>query len=267
MSLEEQLLSSEHILVLTGPGLSAGSGLTPFTRNVHRTTWHGIPMADLATPEAFEVDPQLVWRFYAEQRATALEAGPNRAHKCLARLTAMWGADRVLTLTSNQDALHEMAGHPQEALVHMHGELFLVRCTDRRCQYSVRNFDPQLGARSSPECPRCGANLRPGVTWFGEPVPYMSILTANTAIERGVDLVLCVGMSADTYPAAGYIDEVRDRGGRVAIFNTTAIDADWNFQGRAEDTLPEVLENVVGQIPKSESSSDLSELSANEVSA
>jgi len=263
---QKQLLASRRVLVLAGAGLSAASGLQPFKISGERATWNGVDMADLATPEAFAVDPQLVWGFHAERRQIALAAAPNAAHFALARLTQVLGADRVLTLTQNEDALSEAAGHPQPALVHMHGELFVARCVDRRCQYSARNFDPELGARSAPECPRCGAYLRPGVTWFGEAVPFSAIVRATEAIEDGIDLVMCVGMSADVWPAAGYIDEIVARGGTVAVFNQdpgAAPPGALVFPGNAEQTVPLALEPVVGKISvaAASESSDLSELS------
>lgn len=263
-SFQQHLGASRRIVALVGAGLSVASGLPTF-RGSSGAIWRDFDAAELATPEAFDLDPQLVWQFYAWRRRTALNAVPNVGHIALARLAQQWAPRRFLTLTQNVDSLSERAGHPATSLVHLHGDLFTVRCTRGRCGYSIRNYDPRLGETAVPKCPRCEARLRPGVVWFGEALSYSAIAAANDAIESGeVDLLLCIGMSASVWPAAGYVDEVVQRGGRVAIFNTDATtqrDDGWFFRGGAEEWLPKVLEPVIGKITMTKKEDEMSEVS------
>lgn len=262
-SFQQHLGSSRRVLALLGAGLSAASGLQTF-RGCMSALWNGYDASELATPEAFDVDPKLVWRFYASQRRQALEAQPNRGHKALARLAQRFGAPRFIAITQNTDGLSERCGHPNDSLVHLQGDLFSVKCTRSGCNYTAQNFDPDLGVFQVPPCPRCNFPLRPGVIWFGEPMPYSAIVTTNAAIESGeVDLLLCVGISAEVWPAAGYIDEVFQRGGKIAVFNTDQSKKreGWFFEGRAENLLPTALEPLIGCVQSDLSDSDMSELS------
>lgn len=263
-SFQQHLGASRRIVALVGAGLSVASGIPTF-RGTSGAIWREFDAAELATPEAFDLDPQLVWQFYAWRRSSALKAVPNVGHIVLARLAQQWPSHRFLTLTQNVDSLSERAGHPSASLVHLHGDLFTVRCTRSRCSYSSHNFDPHLGESGVPQCPRCEARLRPGVVWFGEALSYSAIVAANSAIESGeVDLLLCIGMSASVWPAAGYIDEVVQRGGRIAVFNTdtsTKRENGWFFRGGAEDWLPKVLEPVIGVISRASKEDEMSEVS------
>lgn len=260
---QQHLSASRRVLALVGAGMSAPSGLPTF-RGSMSSLWEGYDASELATPEAFDVDPKLVWQFYAAQRQRALAARPNAAHYALARLAKRLKPPRFLTITQNTDGLSERAGHPYTSLIHLQGDLFTVRCTGGACAYTTQNLDPDLGVHEVPLCPRCNANLRPGIVWFGEPMPYSAIVQANSAIEsEEVDLLLCIGISAEVWPAAGYIDEVEARGGKIAVFNPDRSKKreGWFFEGGAEHTLPLALEPLIGEVKNEEDDSMDDEMS------
>mgnify|MGYP004712495067 FL=1 len=245
-SFQTYLQSCRGILALIGAGLSQASGIPPF-RGLNCENWNGYDASDLCTPEAFCEDPLLVWQFHAFCRQRALKSNPNGGHIALAKLASIWEKD-MLTVTQNFDGLSERAGHPQEYLVDMHGNLFNLRCTNVQCNFRKIDFDPNLGTSEVPKCPKCSALLRPAVVWFGELVPYNHIVATNEAIETNrVDLVLCIGISAEVWPAAGYRSEVVKRGGKVAVVNPdsgTKVKCDWLFKGGAEQWLPIALNNI-----------------------
>lgn len=187
-----------RVFVLTGAGISAESGIATFRDS--NGLWERHRVEDVASPEGFERDPALVWRFYGERRAQAGTVQPNPAHRALAALEARLGEGFFLC-TQNVDDLHEQAG--SRRLVHMHGELFLTRCSDDACRAA-----PFVDRRHAfPELPRCacGALQRPHIVWFGE-VPF-----EMQRIKREVqacDLFLCIGSSGHVYPAAGLVREI-----------------------------------------------------------
>jgi NAD-dependent deacetylase len=177
--------------VLTGAGVSAESGVRTF-RDA-RGLWYEHRVEDVATPEAFERDPELVWRFYSERRRQLAEVKPNRAHRALAELQKK---TQLFLCTQNVDPLHELAG--STSVVHMHGELAKTRCT--RCNRppfdDVREYLTEL-----PRC-ECGALQRPHVVWFGE-IPFA--LDEISEELNQCDTFLCVGSSGAVHPAAGFV--------------------------------------------------------------
>ena len=189
--------------MLTGAGISAESGLPTFRGS--DGLWMGWRLEDVATPEAFARQPQVVQRFYDQRRRQLLAAdvGPNPAHLALAGLQRRWPAP-VQIVTQNIDDLHERAGSAN--LIHMHGELLKARCT--ACATAgVWRGDLAAAHR----CPACGkANvLRPHVVWFGEmPLELDAIQEALAAC----DLFIAIGTSGQVYPAAGFVEEVRRHG-------------------------------------------------------
>lgn len=191
----------ERIVVLTGAGISAESGLGTFRDK--DGLWTRYDLEEVATPEGFARNPDFVHEFYNARRKNLRQAQPNSAHDALARLEAGFPGD-VLVVTQNVDDLHERAG--SRNLVHMHGELFKVRC--RRCG-AVTVWDADLGRDT--ECPACGnsGGLRPHVVWFGEmPIGMERI---NDELAR-CDLFVSIGTSGSVYPAAGFVQEVRATG-------------------------------------------------------
>ena len=182
-----------RIVVLTGAGISAESGVPTFRGP--DGLWEGHRVEDVATPEAFERDPETVHAFYDARRAALASVSPNAAHRALARLEGGIGDD-LLVVTQNVDDLHERAG--TRSLVHMHGELRKALCA--ACGARVP-WDGTLA--DEPPCPACGARmLRPDVVWFGE-MPY-----ELERIEQAViacDMFVAIGTSGEVYPAAGYV--------------------------------------------------------------
>ena len=169
LELRDRLQGPGAILALTGAGISAESGLATFRGP--GGLWEGRDPVELATPQAFRGDPETVWRFYAWRRAQAAAAQPNAAHRALAALEA--SRDSFLLVTQNVDGLHERAG--SRNLVRLHGTLWRLRCTAEGTETEDNRAD--LG-RLAPRC-ACGALLRPGVVWFGEPLPVASLATAE----------------------------------------------------------------------------------------
>ncbi len=184
----------KKLVVLTGAGISAESGLATFRDS--GGLWEGYRVEDVATPEAWRRDPGTVLEFYNQRRKAALEAKPNEAHRILAELELQY---EVTVITQNVDDLHERAGSSR--VVHLHGKLFESRSTlDPTLVYPIDGWALNLGDK----CER-GSQLRPNIVWFGEMVPMMDVAVAIAATS---DIFLVVGTSLVVYPAAGLIDYV-----------------------------------------------------------
>ncbi len=229
-----------RIVVLTGAGISAESGLRTFRdRN---GLWYAFRIEEVATPEAFARDPEKVLDFYNERRRGLLAPSvrPNAAHVALARLEHRWpGA--FLLVTQNVDDLHERAG--SRNLLHMHGELLKIRCT--ACG-DVRAWGEDL-FRHTP-CPACGniGTLRPHIVWFGEmPFHLDRILEAL----RRCDLFIAIGTSAEVYPAAGFVEEARRHGARTVELNLEPSAKSMLFDerrfGRATEVVPAFVDELL----------------------
>ncbi|SMF61405.1 NAD-dependent deacylase [Allosphingosinicella indica] len=196
------------IVVLTGAGISAESGVATF-RGPDRL-WEGHRVEDVATPEAFARNPVLVQAFYDARRAKLAEVEPNAAHEALARLDAHWPGD-LLIVTQNVDDLHERAG--AKRLLHMHGELKSAWCLacDARMPWDAPISD-------GPSCTVCNApgHLRPDIVWFGE-MPYEMERIDRALMDA--DLFVSIGTSGAVYPAAGYVQTARYAGARTLELN------------------------------------------------
>jgi len=197
-----------NLVILTGAGISAESGLATFRGS--DGLWEGHRVEDVATPEAFGRDPVLVQAFYDARRARLNEVAPNPAHKALARLDAEWPGE-LLIVTQNVDDLHERAG--ARRLLHMHGELRSAWCL--ACDARVP-WEADLG--DGPQCPSCGmaGRMRPDIVWFGE-MPY-----DMERIDRAImdaDLFVSIGTSGNVYPAAGFVQTARYVGARTLEMN------------------------------------------------
>ena len=196
-----------RVVVLTGAGISAESGIPTFRGP--DGLWEGHRVEDVATPEGFEADRDLVHRFYDARRAALAAVDPNPAHRALAELEDSLGDD-LLVVTQNIDDLHERAGSTR--VLHMHGELLSALC--RACGWRTR-WTGDLVDR--PQCPRCGlAELRPDVVWFGE-IPYQMDRIEDAV--AGADLFVSVGTSGAVYPAAGLVQLARAYGARTLELN------------------------------------------------
>ncbi|WP_073273434.1 Sir2 family NAD+-dependent deacetylase [Microbulbifer donghaiensis] len=187
----------QSIVVLTGAGISAESGIRTF-RGADGL-WENHRLEDVATPEAFIRDPQLVQRFYNERRRQLLspDIAPNAAHRALAQLEQNFPGDFLL-VTQNIDDLHERAG--SRNLIHMHGELLKARCVISGELFPIRS---DLGTEAVCDCCQRGGTLRPHVVWFGE-MPLEMDRIYHTLGE--CDLFISVGTSGNVYPAAGFVE-------------------------------------------------------------
>ncbi|MEO1451794.1 MAG: NAD-dependent deacylase [Bacteroidota bacterium] len=183
--------NKRHIVVLTGAGISAESGLKTF-RDAGGL-WEGFRVEEVASPEAFAANPEKVLAFYNQRRAQAREAAPNAAHTALVELEAGFQVDIV---TQNVDDLHERAGSSH--VLHLHGQLNLARSTKNAGMIQHVEADLNIGDLA-PD----GAQLRPHIVWFGEPVPMIEMAAQ---LVSQADMVLVIGTSLAVYPAAGLLD-------------------------------------------------------------
>ena len=197
-----------NIVILTGAGISAESGLNTF--RAADGLWEDHRVEDVATPEAFVRDPALVHRFYDARRSRLGEVEPNAAHQALARLDAEWPGE-LLIVTQNVDDLHERAG--TKRLLHMHGELMSGWCLSCDERFGWQG-DMGEGA-SCPVCANSGA-VRPNIVWFGE-MPYEMDRIEQALMSA--DLFVSIGTSGAVYPAAGFVQTARYRGAKTLEIN------------------------------------------------
>jgi NAD-dependent deacetylase len=229
-------MAFRSIVILTGAGLSAESGLGTFRDK--GGLWSQFPLEDVATPEGFARNPARVHDFYNLRRRHHFDAKPNAAHAALARLEREHGG--VLTVTQNIDALHEAAG--TQNLIHMHGELSRALCA--ACRASVPWIE-DLSTETA--CPACGqAALRPDVVWFGE-MPrqmdriYQALIACN--------LFISIGTSGSVYPAAGFVTEARAAAAHTVELNLepsegASLFADAMY-GPATEVVPAFVEKLL----------------------
>jgi len=211
---------AERIVVLTGAGISAESGLPTFRGP--GGLWEGHRVEDVATPQAFRKNPQLVLAFYSARRRALLDAAvaPNAAHLALAQFERRTSAAFTL-VTQNVDNLHERAG---SAPWHMHGELLRTLCA--RCGHEFPSAADLAVADVCPACGRAGG-LRPAVVWFGEfPLRMEEV---DEALGR-CDLFVAIGTSGQVYPAAGFVEIARAAGARTVEINAESTAASPNFE-------------------------------------
>jgi len=231
-----KIARGEKIFVLTGAGISAESGVKTF-RDANGL-WEEHRVEDVATPEAFERDPRLVWRFYSERRKRLASVLPNPAHFALASLP------EVFLCTQNVDPLHERAGSTQ--VLHMHGEISKTRCSS--CDREPFEDAAGLYFDALPRC-HCGGLLRPHVVWFGE-IP-LGMREIGEALDD-CDLFLTVGSSGAVHPAAGFVSHLRNvknRHGRFARCIYVGLERPDNAHsfdecrlGKAGDLLPSLFD-------------------------
>ena len=197
----------DRVFVLTGAGISAESGLATFRAS--DGLWEGHRIEDVCTPEAWERNPALVWEFYSARRAAAAKALPNAAHYALAALEARLPDGAFLLCTQNVDDLHEQAG--SRALIHMHGELFVSRCSEDCGSEPVSDRAVYEDFAAVGRC-SCGALLRPHIVWFGEMPMRMDEIT--DALGK-TTVMIVVGTSGSVYPAANFVRWARQAGART----------------------------------------------------
>jgi len=186
----------KKIVVLSGAGISAESGISTFRDS--GGLWEGYDIMEVATPEGWKKNPELVLDFYNQRRKQAASVKPNAGHLALKSLEEKYN---VVIITQNVDNLHEKAGSSH--VIHLHGELFKSRSTlDPNLVYEMEGWELKLGDK----CEK-GSQLRPHIVWFGEMVPMMDVAMKEI---RNIDIFIVVGTSLVVYPAAGLIDYVSD---------------------------------------------------------
>lgn len=218
------LRDARHVCVLTGAGVSAESGVPTF-REAQDGLWADYDPLQLATPEGFLSDPELVWSWYRWRRDLVAEVEPNPAHRGLAELADL--VPRFTLVTQNVDRLHQRAG--SKDIIEFHGNLFDDVCFDEGRPVECDGEEPV------PTCPSCGAYVRPGVVWFGEAIPE-DALNRSFAAVADCDLFLSVGTSSLVYPAAGLVDLARQNGAVTVEVNPEPSRSDFDI----------VLENKAG---------------------
>jgi NAD-dependent deacetylase len=234
----ERQQDRSSIVILTGAGISADSGVATFRAS--DGLWEGHRVEDVATPEAFHRDPRLVHDFYDARRAKLTTVEPNPAHLALAELERRWPGDFLL-VTQNVDDLHERAG--SQRLIHMHGELKKGWCLacDQRCPWQASMGEGAL-------CSACGTTgqVRPDIVWFGE-MPY-EMERIDEAV-RSCDLFVSIGTSGAVYPAAGFVQTARYVGARCVELNLDPSQGSIFFHetrlGRASEIVPAWVEEVL----------------------
>lgn len=204
-----QLKTAKHIVIFTGAGVSAESGIPTF-RDAQTGLWAQYDPEDLATPQAFQRNPRLVWDWYAWRRSLVAQAQPNAAHYAIARLAQL--VPHLTVITQNIDNLHQEAG--SQSVIELHGNLQRTKCfTDGLLVESWAETDD-----IPPLCPRCGGLLRPDVVWFGENLPQQKLRKALQAV-RDCDILLSIGTSSMVYPAAALPIEALQHGATVVEIN------------------------------------------------
>jgi NAD-dependent deacetylase len=223
--------------VLTGSGISAESGVPTF-REAQTGLWARFDPQELATPEAFERDPGLVWDWYAWRRKLVAEARPNPGHLAISGMQELF-PDLTL-VTQNVDGLHQRAGSRE--VIELHGNIRRTKCSLEDIE--VEEYDD---TESPPVCPSCSAPLRPGVVWFGEMLPPGALESASEA-SRGSDVFLSVGTSSLVYPAAALPSTALENGATLVEINpgetplTSRVD--YVLRGPAGDILPRLIREL-----------------------
>lgn len=192
VELVQKLRTAQRLVVLTGAGTSAESGVPTF-REAQTGLWARYEPADLATPQAFQRNPRLVWEWYTWRRELVAQAKPNLAHLALVEMQAR--VPKLTLITQNVDGLHQQAGSQQ--VIELHGNIMRTKCFEN--EHLVATWSPT--DEIPPHCPECGALLRPDVVWFGESLPVPVYQQALVA-ARQCDLLFSIGTSSLVYPAA-----------------------------------------------------------------
>ncbi len=233
----------QNIVILTGAGISAESGLSTFRGA--GSLWDGHRVQDVATPEAFARDPDLVHEFYNMRRSNLLKVKPNAAHDALSRLEKRHNGS-VQIITQNVDDLHKRSG--SKNVLHMHGEILKARC--RNCH---KIFDWKKDLTEETTCPTCQTtpSLRPHIVWFGEmPLKMEEIEVALYT----ADLFLSIGTSGNVYPAAGFVAEIKNMGKAHSVeLNLEPSEGQFLFAegiyGKATKIVPEFVETLLKENP------------------
>ncbi|WP_334037286.1 Sir2 family NAD+-dependent deacetylase [Alteromonas macleodii] len=233
--------SLPNIVILTGAGISAESGLKTFRDN--DGLWENHRVEEVATPEAFEQNPSLVYRFYNARRAQLQQddVNPNAAHEALAKLEKAFGSNLML-VTQNVDDLHERGG--SQSVYHMHGKLLSARCA-----ISQQTFDWSVSFDHTTKCPCCNrVTLRPDIVWFGEMPMYMEEIYG--ALSKA-DVFIAIGTSGNVYPAAGFVQIAKESGAHTIEANlepgVTNAFFDESLTGPASHIVPQWVDQLISK--------------------
>ncbi|MEJ2246273.1 MAG: NAD-dependent deacylase [Acidobacteriota bacterium] len=235
--LAKHIQPTSRLSLLTGAGISAASGVPTFRGK--EGLWKSYSPQELATPQAFQKNPKLVWEWYDWRRGLISKCDPNKAHHVLALWSKRYAGFTLIT--QNVDGLHERAG--TENVIRFHGSIWEVCCWDRCSSSPSRWIDDTVPlAHIPPSCPYCGGLIRPAVVWFGEGIDNEVLSLSAAALD--CDVFMTVGTSAQVYPAAGLVDEAHRRGAFTVEVNLEATPAssavDLSIQGPAEEVLQKV---------------------------
>lgn len=232
----DKLRDARHIVVFTGAGVSAESGIPTF-RDAQKGLWSQYRAEDLATAEAFARDPITVWNWYQWRRDLMRSARPNAAHLAIVRLEKL--VERVTVITQNVDGLHQAAGSSD--VIELHGNIWNNVCS--ACGQLTADIQGLTGV--PPSCVHCGELLRPGVVWFGESLPVPAWARAADILDVA-DMFFCIGTSSLVEPAASLPRQVRASGRTVIQINpeATAHDeiAQYVLRGKAGVVMPQLIE-------------------------
>lgn len=235
----ERLAKTKYLLVITGAGISNESGIPTFRGD--DGLWKNYRAEELATPWAFERDPETVWKWYDWRRGIIGKAEPNAGHIAIKKLEDKF--ENFLLITQNVDGLHGRTGNKK--VVEIHGNLWRVQCMKEGTTSML--MDVPL-SEIPPKC-KCGALLRPDVVWFGESIPTQALEQSFRALEV-CDTLIVAGTSGAVYPVASFPQTVKSNGGFVIEINTEATPissiADISLYGRSGEILPELVKLLPG---------------------
>ena len=244
----EKIKTAKHLVVLTGAGVSAESGIPTF-RDALTGLWENYEAETMASEDGFLADPSLVWGWYEWRRNKVLQSKPNPAHETIAKLAVK--IPKFTLVTQNVDDLHERAGSVD--VLHLHGSLHSPRCFDCNAPYelptenTLQTHQLKESKIEPPKCDLCGGSIRPSVVWFGESLPVDAWEDSVEACEQ-CDVMLVVGTSAAVYPAANLPHIAHKKGAIVVQVNPMITSfnaiAAYNFHGKAGEILPKLYDET-----------------------
>ena len=237
----EKIASGATVTVLTGAGVSAPSGVPTFRGE--DGLWKNFRAEDLATAEAFEQDPEMVWEWYNWRRELIRKCEPNAAHRILAKWEKKY--PNFSLITQNVDGLHKRAGSKNHIL--FHGSIWKMKCWDD-CEESPDSWWDEKEYTDIPKCPHCGGLARPGVVWFGESIDRTVL---NDSFEKTkCELFFSIGTSSLVFPAASLIHEAHMRGAQTVEINleecAASSEVDLHLKGSADEVLEEI-DRAIGE--------------------